>query len=51
MREWKIQHKTAGLENAVMENAAENCRGWKCRTIKSGKRTAWNAVCQIIIWH
>ena len=26
MQEWKIRHKTAGLENARLENVAQKCR-------------------------
>jgi len=31
MQEWKMQPKTAGLENARLENVAQKCRTWKCR--------------------
>ena len=34
MRERKMQHKIAGMENAGKENAAQDCRGGK-----SGKKT------------
>jgi len=26
MQEWKMRHKTAGLENARLENVAQKCR-------------------------
>ena len=32
MRDLKMRHQTAGMENAELENAAPICRGGKCET-------------------
>ena len=39
-RDWKTRHRTAGVENARLENAAPYCRGGKYETGKRGTKTA-----------
>ena len=34
MQDWKMRHKPAGVENARLENTAQNCRGWKMQEWK-----------------
>ena len=37
MKDGKIQHHTARVENPGLENAGPICRGGKCGTIEYGK--------------
>ena len=47
MQDWKMADKSAGLENAGLENDGQHCRGWKMQDWKLTDKSAAGQRCGI----